>query len=138
MNRFSRISRLPYRQDQLALDFYPDRSRLTVQLEAAIRGGQSHPITGGILLTLDMAPMADPNWFPGDQLLFRANLRPFRNFSNPGGFDYIRSQAEQGLFARAYLADERFMVKLRHGTVAFPGSGCRRQENAWNGSARAL
>ncbi len=103
------------------LDFYPDRSRLTVQLEAAIRGGQSHPIAGGILLTLGMAPLADANWVPGDELLFRANLRPFRNFNNPGGFDYIRSQAEQGLFARAYLADERFMVKLRHGTGAFPG-----------------
>lgn len=102
------------------LDFYPDKARLTVQLQAALGEGQSQPPGGGVLLTLGRSLRAPADWFPGERLALRVNLRRFHNFDNPGGYDYVRSQAERGLYARAYAADERFMLKLEEDSRAFP------------------
>ena len=104
------------------LDFYPDKFRLTVQLQAALTGGRSQPVAGSVLLTLGKIPTAPAGWFPGDRLTLRLNLRRFHNFENPGGYDYVRSQAERGLFARAYITDDRFMVKIEEGSRPFPTS----------------
>ena len=48
------------------------------------------------------------------------NLKHLHNFNNPGGYDYVRSQAERGIYARAYVADDRFMVKLSESPRFFP------------------
>ena len=104
------------------LDFYPDKSRLTVQLQAVLEGVQSRPVAGGALLSLGKTQMTPADWFPGDRLALRLSLKRFHNFDNPGGYDYARSQAERGLFARAYVTDERFMVKLAEGPQALPAS----------------
>ncbi len=39
----------------------------------------------------------------GDRIRFDAKLRPFRNFENPGRFDYRRYMALQGVRASAYV-----------------------------------
>jgi DNA internalization-related competence protein ComEC/Rec2 len=51
-------------------------------------------------------------FLPGDRVLFRAALKRFRSFRNPGGFDYVHYQAEKGLYAHCFLKDERFLIKL--------------------------
>jgi competence protein ComEC len=104
------------------LDFYPDKTRLTVQLSAAIAGNQSTPVEGGVLLTLHRTRNFPSDWFPGDKVALRLSLKRLHNFDNPGGYDYVRSQAERGIHARAYLADDRFMVKLTANPDSFPRS----------------
>lgn len=43
-----------------------------------------------------------PNLMPGDVVTLRGHLRSIRNFANPGGFDYKRYMALQGIHARVY------------------------------------
>jgi competence protein ComEC len=104
------------------LDYYPDRMRLTVRLQAALAGGLSQPVEGGVLLTLGKTLRVPAGWFPGDRLALRLNLKRFQNFDNPGGYDYVRSQAERGLYARAYVTDDRFLVKLKESSRPLPAS----------------
>lgn len=94
------------------LDFYPEKTRLVLQLTAALLEDRIIPLEGGVLLTLKKTRHMPSDWFPGDKVLLRLNLKHLHNFSNPGGYDYVRSQAERGTYARAYLADDRFMVRL--------------------------
>jgi competence protein ComEC len=102
------------------LDFYPDKARFSVQLHAAVLEGQSVPLHGGVLLSLGKARAMPSEWFPGDKLALRLNLKHLHNFANPGGYDYVRSQAERGIYARAYVPDDRFMVKLTESSPSFP------------------
>ena len=104
------------------LDFYPDKTRLAVQLQAALVGGQSQAVEGAVLLTLGKTLKVPAEWFPGERLALRINLKRLHNFDNPGGYDYVRSQAERGLYARAYVTDDRFMVKLKEHSRTFPAS----------------
>jgi competence protein ComEC len=101
------------------LDFYPDKTRLTLRLSAAIDGNESIPVEGGVLLTLRKTRDLPADWFPGDKLALRLSLKRLHNFNNPGGYDYVRSQAERGIYGRAYLADDRFLVKLTAGPCSF-------------------
>lgn len=104
------------------LDFLPDRTRLAVDLEAAIVEGRSVPLKGGALLTFGKTLSSPADWFPGDRLALRLNLKRLHNFNNPGGYDYVRSQAERGLYARSYLIDDRFLVKLTADSRTLPAS----------------
>jgi competence protein ComEC len=104
------------------LDFYPDKTRLTVQLSAAVVENRAIPLEGGVLITLGKTRRLPAEWFPGDRLALRLNLKHLHNFNNPGGYDYVRSQAERGVHARAYVADDRFMVKLTAGSNSFLSS----------------
>ena len=101
-------------------DFYPDKTRFSVQLHAAVLEGQSLPLRGGVLLTLGKTRTMPAEWFPGDKLALRLSLKHLHNFDNPGGYDYVRSQAERGIYARAYVPDDRFMVKLTESSSSFP------------------
>ena len=104
------------------LDFYPDKTRLPLQLHAVVVEGRSIPIAGGVLLTLGKTRSVPADWFPGDMIALSLSLKPLHNFNNPGGYDYVRSQAERGINARAYVADDRFVVKLALTSDAFPMS----------------
>ncbi len=46
----------------------------------------------------------------GDRIRFEAHIRGFRNFENPGGFDYRRYMAMKGIRAAAYLRGEDLTV----------------------------
>nr|WP_178371907.1 ComEC/Rec2 family competence protein [Desulfacinum infernum] len=52
------------------------------------------------------------DWRVGDVFAARLKLRSFRNFENPGRFDYVAFQARQGIFARAFLKTDRAMERL--------------------------
>jgi competence protein ComEC len=101
------------------LDFYPDKARMPLQLYAAVVEGRSIPVQGGVLLTLGKPRSMPAEWFPGDKLALRLSLKRLHNFNNPGGYDYVRSQAERGLYARAYVGDDRFVVKLAATSPSF-------------------
>jgi len=93
-------------------EFPPNRTRLRLRLHKAIPDGGSVPVEGKVLLTIGQARQTPGRYLLGDILLVRLNLRPLHNFNNPGGFDYVRAMAEQGVFARAYLADDRLVLPV--------------------------
>lgn len=106
-------------------EFYPEKVQLTLRLHSAMKDGIFVPVEGEALLSLNGAGTAPAAWLAGDMLLARITLKRFHNFNNPGGDDYVRSQAERGLYARAYAADDRFLVKLNAPAPSFPSSALR-------------
>ena len=96
-------------------DFYPDKIRLSLELQSALADGESVQVSGGVLVTIVKPRMEHAPWVPGDRVLALLTLKRFNNFNNPGGYDYVRSQAERGLYARASLQDDRFLIRLAPG-----------------------
>jgi competence protein ComEC len=94
--------------------------RLPLRLRGAILEGGFHPIEGGALVTVRSFSSEATSWLVGDRLLISLTLKPFHNFNNPGGHDYVLSQAEKGYFARGFIGDERSIVKLAPEERAFP------------------
>src|SRR5208337_1288114 len=109
-------------------EYYPESIRIPLRLLWAITGGRQTPLDGGVLLSVPRKDPANPGVFflppasrsveimaggptafflPGDRVIFRTVLKRFRSFRNPGGFDYVRYQAEKGLYAECHLKDER-------------------------------
>lgn len=103
-------------------DYYPGRMRIPLRLVSALRDERNIPVEAGILLTVPRKGHDRPSafWLPGDRLLLRTGLRPFRSFKNPGGFDYTRYQAEKGFFASAWVGDGRLLVKMAAPDGVFP------------------
>ena len=56
---------------------------------------------------------------PGDRLLFRAKPRPFRNFNNPGRYDYELAMSSKGFACAAAVSDGREIVPLGRGSLGF-------------------
>ncbi|MGC9194762.1 MAG: DNA internalization-related competence protein ComEC/Rec2 [Syntrophobacteraceae bacterium] len=97
-----------------APDYYPGRIRVSLQLLEAITDRNVTPLHGGILLTLPASRVCAPGAFllPGEKILFRACLKRFHNFNNPGGFDYVSYQAGKDLFGRCFLPKKQLLVKI--------------------------
>jgi competence protein ComEC len=95
-------------------EYLPDRIRMSLRLLKAIEDGRQVPLDAGVLLSLPRKIPAGPGVFflPGDHILFRTALKSFSSFKNPGGFDYVRYQAEKGLYAQCFLKDERRLIKV--------------------------
>ena len=60
------------------------------------------------------------DFLPGDEILFPARLRPFRNFNNPGRYDYESSMRVKGLSFGASVSDGRRIVRIGRGKLEFP------------------
>ncbi len=101
-----------------AADYYPHKTRFGFEIEAAAIDGRAIPVNSGILLTVRQVKR---RWLNGTRLMTRLTLRRFHNFGTPGTFDYARSQALEGLYARAHLADDRFMVRIANDPAATIG-----------------
>ena len=105
-------------------EYYPDKIRLSLRLLRAINGDRQTCLGAGALLSLPRKNPTSPGAFflPGDHLLFRTALKRFNSFRNPGGFDYVRYQAEKGLHAQCFLKDERLLIKIAPTSGTSPGS----------------
>jgi competence protein ComEC len=60
-----------------------------------------------------------PTLKPGDRIRFFGRLRPFRNFNNPGGYDYRRAMALKGLTCAATVSDGLRIQHLGTGRLPF-------------------
>lgn len=69
------------------------RIRFTLMADAV--GKDAAPVSGNVRVTLWQA---DAIVRIGDRLLLSGKIRPIRSFKNPGGFDYERFMARQGVF----------------------------------------
>lgn len=111
-------------------DHFPDKVRVPLRIIAALAGGRQIPLDVGALLTVaGKSDAARPSFrAPGDRLIIRMTLKPYRNFKNPGSFDYARYQAEKGFYASAFLKDETFIAEAAPETGFSPAFLAKR---AW-------
>ncbi|GAB6095844.1 DNA internalization-related competence protein ComEC/Rec2 [Desulfatiferula olefinivorans] len=61
-------------------------------------------VSGRIRLTV---AGEEPDLTTGQRLIVESRLKPFRNFYNPGGFDYERYMAAQDIWASCYARGDR-------------------------------
>lgn len=85
------------------------RGRLYVEALSLWREGAFQPATGKILL--NVRSLAGP-WRYGDVLRMTIWLRPPRNFSTPGSFDYEGYLARQGIYLTAFLWDDARIERI--------------------------
>jgi competence protein ComEC len=81
--------------------------RFVLRAETLIYKKASHRVTGKIRVTV-RGP--SPAFAKGDRIVFRSRLRAIRNFNNPGGFNYQRYMAFQGIWRTAYTDGRRLQV----------------------------
>ena len=55
---------------------------------------------------------------PGDVVIFKAQMQPFKNLGNPNDFDYVRFMRIKGFAASAYVPDSKWMkTGISHRTL---------------------
>ena len=79
------------------------RTRCVLDLNTLSREEVLQPVRGRIRLTV----MGEANLDPGDRVTFAGTIRPFRNFRNPGGFDYRRHMTFEGIHGSAWVKAEK-------------------------------
>ncbi|MBW2615052.1 MAG: DNA internalization-related competence protein ComEC/Rec2 [Deltaproteobacteria bacterium] len=94
-------------------------ARLKVRAQRLFAGGKSIRINDNILVTVYNNI---PHITPGDKVRFPARLRPFKNFNNPGGYDYESAMKLKGLTCAASVSDGRRIVPMGPGLLPFPGA----------------
>ncbi len=77
---------------------FESRTRFALRLEH-VSDGERHQTASGLLRVTLLGPI--PALHQGDRIVFKSRIRPIRNFNNPGGFDYRRYLAHQGVWAAA-------------------------------------
>jgi competence protein ComEC len=60
-----------------------------------------------------------PELHPGDRIRFPARLRLFRNFSNPGNYDYEKAMKLKGLTCGANVSDGTKIIQIGPGRLPF-------------------
>ncbi|SHJ13803.1 competence protein ComEC [Desulfatibacillum alkenivorans DSM 16219] len=78
-------------------DQFRDRTRFVLRVSDVNSSG---PLKGRIRTTV-RPPV--PELIKGAKVHFRSDIRSFRNFSNPGGFDYVRYMRFKNIFGSAYV-----------------------------------
>lgn len=86
-----------------------DRMSFITQTETLTRGGKSYSVTGGVRVTT-REPIE--NLRKGDRIACVAKLKGLQNFNNPGGFDYVRHMAFQGVCASAFVSKKSLLIRL--------------------------
>jgi competence protein ComEC len=89
------------------------RQRFVLEVESAgPAAGPARKATGLLRVTAaGQGPLIDA----GDRVRFEAHVRGFRNFENPGGFNYRRYMSLQGIRASAYLSGKELSVIGKRG-----------------------
>jgi len=70
-----------------------------IELSPTSGNAPPFPVRGSIQVNVyDKKSNRDVHLSAGDRILLTGRIRPFRSFQNPGGFDYTRFMAWQGIF----------------------------------------
>lgn len=93
-------------------DFTPQRVRLPLCLEKVITEEEEIPLNVCVLASMERDRFTPGQVAAGDRMLVFLHLKRFHNFNNPGGFDYVRHQAEQGFYGQAFISTGRTILKL--------------------------
>ena len=112
-NCFQGPSSLYLAEVSAPVTFQADRTRMQIHLISTVELDRTFPVGVDILLTVGRMREDSLPWLPGERFLVRLTVRPLRGFSNPGGFDYVAYQAQRGIHGRAYLPDDRPLLRIR-------------------------
>lgn len=91
--------------------------RTELRAERLFFNGNSQPLHEKIFVTVYSHGM---DYAPGHRILFPATLRTFKNFNNPGRYDYERAMEQRGFTCSASVSDGRFIVPRGKGHPGFP------------------
>ncbi len=94
-----------------------DLARFTVRADKLILGEKIKGISEKIRVTVYRHPTS---FMPGDRIRFPARLRLFKNFRNPGRYDYELAMKIRGLTCSASVSDGRRIVPMGRGNLGFP------------------
>ncbi len=86
------------------------RLKFVLRAETLADSGSPVAISGKIQVTVAGAAAA---LAAGDRVVLQSRLSPFRNFNNPGGFDYRRYMAFEGVRVRAFCSGKEVVVLAR-------------------------
>ncbi|MBI5683128.1 MAG: DNA internalization-related competence protein ComEC/Rec2 [Deltaproteobacteria bacterium] len=86
---------------------FTDRTRLYVEAERLFKENDPVSINGKILLTVDSP---DVNLRYGDRIRFISKTSKPRNFGNPGEYDYKWHFEREGIYAKGFMENERWIV----------------------------
>ncbi len=88
------------------------RMRIEVKADRLFVNDRIRPIGEKILLAIYNHPV---DYEPGQRIHFPAVLRTFKNFNNPGGYNYERAMNLKGLSCAASVSDGRYIVPMAGG-----------------------
>lgn len=94
-----------YKSAQLSAD----SARLSVKAQQVWANGRRYPVSGNLLVTVRNPTKSFLRY---DRILFSSRLRRPRNFSNFGGFDFVRWLAFKEMYVSAYVFRESDLVHL--------------------------
>ncbi|MDZ7698371.1 MAG: ComEC family competence protein [Deltaproteobacteria bacterium] len=93
-----------------------EMARVRVHVSGVIDGGHIQGISEDIRLTIyGHTPFLEA----GERIRFPARVRPFKNFENPGRYDYVSAMKSKGLSCTAYVSDGRRVVPMGRGDLPF-------------------
>jgi len=87
--------------------YYPDKTRLVIQLTSYIDQGQERPLEGIILLGVNGLIKGFDR---GDPVRFVCRLRLIEGYHNPGGYEYEKRMAQKGIRVSGFIADQELLV----------------------------
>lgn len=87
--------------------YYPDRTRLVVQLGSYTELGQDRPAQGLILLGVKGLIKG---FEQGDPVRFTCRLRLIEGYHNPGGYDFQKRMAQKGIWVSGFIEDPGLLV----------------------------
>jgi len=94
-----------------------DTARVVVKVEDLLESGSGKGRGEKVVVTV-FRPVGFLS--PGQRILFPARLRPFRNFNNPGRYDYAQAMKIGGFACAASVSDGRRIVPMGKGDLGFP------------------
>ncbi|UCF83611.1 MAG: ComEC family competence protein [Desulfobacteraceae bacterium] len=92
-------------------------ARLTVRADVLFVEDKIIPVNDNVFVSVyDHIPQIRP----GEKIRFPARLRPFKNFNNPGRYDYESAMKIKGFTCAASVSDGRRIVPMGRGRLPFP------------------
>lgn len=91
-----------------------ERSRFYLSVEALYFNQEAVPIGEKVAVTV-YSNIVDID--PGQRIRFPATLSPFKNFNNPGRYDYEEAMSLKGFSCRASVSDGRYIVIIGRGDL---------------------
>jgi competence protein ComEC len=94
-----------------------DMARVVVWVDRLLFEGKESKVQEKLIMTIYGHTQPSS---PGDKIRFQAKLRPFKNFNNPGRYDYELAMSSKGLSCAASISDGRRIVPMGPGRLGFP------------------
>lgn len=94
-----------------------EMARIKVIAQKLLIKGNNIPLNEKLLVTVYNHI---PNIEQGEKIRFPARLRPFKNFNNPGRYDYESAMKSKGFTCAASISNGRHIVPMGPGHLPFP------------------